>query len=321
MLSVAAMATDDTTLPERIHRMPIHRHFRDGRLSVWEHEIRRLPEMRRAHPGLFHNPSPHAPIAPVRPWVQTLFDVIPLVWDDPALQALKKRWRRFGPRYAKADAVIAISKHAADEGCRMLGIDRRRTTVIHLGVGPEFRPGPAHQGGRPYVAIVSEFSRRKGFDTAIRVSDALCDSGYPHELAIAGRVRERQRPDFEQVMGTSRHPERIRILGFVDDLASLYRGAALYLMPSSYEGFGLTAIEAMACGTPVVAFSNSAIPEVVGDAAVLVPDGDVAAMIRAVKTILGSEDLREDLTGRGLERATHFRWEDTAAAHAHVYRE
>jgi alpha-1,3-rhamnosyl/mannosyltransferase len=110
------------------------------------------------------------------------------------------------------------------------------------------------------------------------------------------------------------------VLGFVDDLADTYRRADIFISTSRYEGFGLPAVEAMASGTPVVAFANSAIPEVVGDGGLLVPDGDVPAMVDAVRSLLDDRSRREDVRSRGLERAKHFSWERCGAVHADVYR-
>jgi glycosyltransferase involved in cell wall biosynthesis len=108
----------------------------------------------------------------------------------------------------------------------------------------------------------------------------------------------------------------VEIRGFVDDLVGEYQRASLLIVTSRYEGFGLPILEAMACGTPVVAFSNSAIAEVVGDAGVLVDDGDAAQMAGAVREILADESRQDELRHRGIERAREFTWERSARAHA-----
>jgi glycosyltransferase involved in cell wall biosynthesis len=110
------------------------------------------------------------------------------------------------------------------------------------------------------------------------------------------------------------------MLDFVDDLASVYRRADVFLYTSRYEGFGLPALEAMASGTPVVAFANSAIPEVVEDGGLLVPDGDVRAMVDGVRSLMDDRSRRDEIRSRGLERAKQFSWDRSVAIHADVYR-
>jgi glycosyltransferase involved in cell wall biosynthesis len=225
------------------------------------------------------------------------------------------------PRYRQADAIIAISRHAADEGIAALGLEPRRVTVAHLGVSEDFRPGEfAGIVNRPYVLLVGEYSRRKGYEKAFAVVSGIADAGYPHRIRVAGRIAPHLAAKVSNVAASAGRPDRIELLGFVDDIVTEYQGAEAVLVTSSAEGFGLPAVEAMACGTPVVAFANTSTSEVVDDAGVLVPDGDVAQMVREVKHVLSDDSWREELVARGLERAKAFRWDRCASAHAEVYR-
>jgi glycosyltransferase involved in cell wall biosynthesis len=324
-LTVNALVTADVTLDPRIGRRPIHRRIKSrARAEVIEHAMRVPVDARRwRRPGeVFHNPGFHAPWGIQSPWVQTLLDLIPLAVDEPDLLALRRRWQRFGPRYRDADAVIAISRHAADEGIRLLGLDPKRIEVIHLGVDPIFTPGAAAlaPGEAPYLLVVAEYSRRKGFDQAFAVISALADAGYPHVLKVAGQVHDFARPELTRLQAGAGRPERIEILGFVGDLPALYRQAAAMLVTSRYEGFGLPAVEAMACGVPVVAFANSSLTEVVTGGGLLVADGDVDAMLKAVRSLLDSTDAAQEWGGKGLQRAAEFTWTGCAARHADVYR-
>ena len=115
----------------------------------------------------------------------------------------------------------------------------------------------------------------------------------------------------------------LHVLGFVpdDDLPALLTAAEVFVFPSLYEGFGLPPLEAMACGTPVVASDSSSLPEVLGDAALLVPPGDVAALAGALARLLDDGALRARLRERGLARAASFTWERTARATLAAYRE
>lgn len=119
----------------------------------------------------------------------------------------------------------------------------------------------------------------------------------------------------EAAVRVSPRPERVEMAGFVKDLAGTYSGASALLMTSRCEGFGLPALEAMACGTPVVAFANSSLPEVVGDAGMLVPDGDIEAMTRAVRELVDSPAAREERVAAGVSRAAQFRWGDMVTAY------
>lgn len=324
-VSVSALAEPQVVLPSGVGRRTIHRRCKSRpRAEVVEHAMR-LPwddRLRRATGEVFHEPGFHAPWGVRRPKVQTLLDVIPLVLDEPDLAVLRQRWRRFGPRYREADAVIAISRYTAEEGIRLLGLDPGRVFVAPLGVDPVFRPDGRHEPaeGSPYLLVVGEYSRRKGFPEAFAALDAVADAGYPHHLKVVGRIHDHAREELLRLRASSRHPERIELLGHVPDLAATYRGATAVLMTTHYEGFGLPAVEAMASGTPVVAFANTAVTEVVGGGGVLVADGDVAAMVAALRRVLDSPAAREELSAQGLDRASAFTWAAAAAVHADVYR-
>lgn len=318
-IGVTAMATSDADLAGGISRRGITRLLREGRAATCEHELRRAFELCRREGAVFHNPNPHAPFLVPGRWVQTLHDVIPLVYDDPSLVVLKKRFLRFGPRYRGADVVVAVSRHAADEGSRWFQLNPARVEVVYHGVGPEFTPSGEPPAEPPYVSVVGEYARRKGFDLAFQVVAALADAGLPHRLVVAGRIQPWLQAEFDATLRRAPRPELVDVRGFVPDLVSVYRGAAVHLMTSRYEGFGFPVLEAMACGVPVVAFSNSSVPEVVGEAGILVPDGDVEAMASAAVRLVKEPALRAELSQAGIERARLFTWEASAAAHAEIY--
>ena len=317
-VDVTALVGPSVPLPRGVHRHPLRRLVHSGRGELIEHAIRLPYDLWRTPADVFHNPGFHAPWRVDRPWVQTLLDVIPLVRDDPDLAALRQRWRRFAPRYRRADAILAISRSAADDGIRLLGLDPTRVEVAHLGVAPAFRPGngPADP---PYVLVISEFAKRKGFTEAFAVTARLADLGHPHRLKAAGRIHDWAREPLRATVAASPRPDLVDVLGFVDDLPALVRGASVFLMSSRYEGFGLPALEAMASGVPVVAFDNSAVTEVVRGGGVLVPDGDVEAMAQAASRLLRSPAAWEEASQAGLARAAQFTWAASAKVHAEVF--
>ncbi|MDQ1416258.1 MAG: hypothetical protein QOF81_1871 [Acidimicrobiaceae bacterium] len=328
-LTINALVTPEVVLDARIGRRTIHRWIKTrARAEVIEHAVKVPMDARRwRRTGeVFHTPGFHAPWGIRSPSVQTLLDLIPLAVDEPDLMHLRKRWQRFGPRYRDADAVIAISRHAADEGIRLLGLDPKRIHVVHLGVDPMFTPGvttdakPRVPDQPPYLLMVAAYSRRKGFAEAFAVVSALADAGYPHTLKVVGQVHDFARDELDRLQRGAGRPERIELLGYVADLPALYQAADVVLVSSRYEGFGLPAVEAMACGAPVVAFANSAISEVVAGGGVLVDDGDVDAMVKAVRTLLDNADAAQEWRHKGLDRAAQFTWAGSAARHADVYR-
>jgi glycosyltransferase involved in cell wall biosynthesis len=321
-IEVVALATPDLVLPPGVGRVTIQRFTRERRRATIEHVSRVWMDIVRARADVFHNPVFHAPIHFQRRWVQSLHDVIPLVRHDGDLAVLRQRWKRFGSRYRRADRIVAVSRYTADEGIRELGLDPRKVEVIHHGVARSFMPDPrAEPADPPYVVMVSEFSLRKGFGEAFAVIGALAEAGYPHRLKIAGRVIPTVRAELEHLVATAPRPDRIDLLGYVDDLPALVRGATVAIVTSRYEGFGLPAAEAMACGTPLVSFANSSLVEVVGDGGILVTDGDVQEMTAAVRRLLDDDAMRSEFRERGLAKAAMYRWDRAAAAYADVYRD
>ncbi len=318
-LAVRALCTPDAPLPEGIGRVTVRRFSSRPRAEVMENAVRLPLQVWRARGdrSVFHNLSYHAVPGLGAPWVQTLHDVIPLAYPSPDLAALRSRWKRFAPRYRRASAVIAVSHHAATDGVAYLGLRPERVHVAPHGISPAFVPGngPADP---PYLLMVGEFGARKGFAEAFAVIDALAEAGYPHRLVVAGR--DHGTGALDRLRARAQDPSRIELRALIPDLVPLYQGATALLMTSHYEGFGLPALEAMACGVPVVAYDNSAVTEIAGPAAALVPDGDVRAMIGAVRRILDTPDLADELRQRGLDHARMFTWERSAAIHLEVYR-
>jgi glycosyltransferase involved in cell wall biosynthesis len=176
----------------------------------------------------------------------------------------------------------------------------------------------------PFLLLVSEFDPRKGYDAAMEVVARLADQGAPHRLRIAGRIAPWVREEVEATVAASRRPDRVELLGYVEGdeaLARLYQTASAVIVTSREEGFGLSAAEAMACGTPVVAFANTSVTEVVGDGGVLIDNGDLDAMTTALRSILTSSSTAEELSERALERARHFSWSRSVSEHAEVLAE
>jgi glycosyltransferase involved in cell wall biosynthesis len=323
-LRVQTLVGRDALVPPGI--TPIHvRRDAPGRFAHLEHDLL-LPRSIAKHPSdVFHSPAHDPPRRCDRPWVQTLHDLIPLVLDDPAYASARRRWRRIGRRMQHASAIISNSRYSAEEGVRVLGLDPERVHVALLGVDESFQPptdADARDGDPPYVLLVAEHGPNKGYPEAFAVADELAARGLSHRLKVVGRLAPWVRPTVEALRGAQRHSDRIELLGWVpeEELIALYQGASALIITSRAEGFCLPAAEAMACATPVVAFDNSALREVIADGGELVPDGDVTAFVAIVAALATDRRRLEEASERALHRSAAFDWKRCAAVHVDVYR-
>ena len=175
-------------------------------------------------------------------------------------------------------------------------------------------------GATRYVLAVGTVEPRKDYPSLVRAFDILTEKVGDVALVIAGGYGWGASA-LDDVLGTLRQPERIVRLGYVspERLDRLFAGAEVVACPSVYEGFGFVPLEAMAAGVPVVATAVGAIPEVVGDGALLVAPGDVEALAAALVTALGDEGVRADLVERGRSRASSFTWDACAEGLADLY--
>ncbi|HEY1740384.1 MAG TPA: glycosyltransferase family 1 protein [Acidimicrobiia bacterium] len=318
-LDVAALAPTGVTIPDGVRRRTITR-YAQPRYAQHEHDLRLPFDIARAVRAdaidVVLSPADDPPRRCPVPWVQMLHDVIPLVVDDPSFTNDAQRWRRLGPRIRTAAAVCVNSQCTADDAVRVLGIDPQRVRVAPLGVDPRFHPPLTRElTASPHVLYVGEYGPHKGFAEAFATIGRLADAGLPHELHMVGRLAPWHEPAVRDLLARAPHPERVVLRGYVDDLAAAYASADALVVSSRYEGFGLPALEAMACGTPVAAFDNSALPEVVGSGGVLVRDGDVDALARAVHTLVTDDRARNDASERGIAHARQFTWAHCAAVH------
>ena len=319
-VELLVLAPQGATLPDAVTRVPVRR-VSHHRLGPVLHDWLLPREIQRLEADVFHSPAFSPPRRCPVPYVQTLHDLTPLVFAHPLLTRDAARWRRRAPALRRADAVIADSASSAEQGVRLLGLDAARVHVVHLGVDPVFTPAPGLGPDReaPYVLSVSSWGPHKGFREAAQVLDRLVEAGLPHRLRVLGRQDPWMRAHLEEDLATARHRDRIDVVGWVPDLAAQYHAADALLVTSRAEGFGLPAAEAIACGTPVVAFDNTSLPEVVGGAGVLVPDGDVVAFADAVVDVLTTPGRRAELVEAALAEAARFRWSDAVQAHHDVY--
>ena len=228
-----------------------------------------------------------------------------------------------------ADAVIVPSGAVREDVTRILRLPPRRVFAIPEAAGPAFRPqdaGAVEAVRRryglegPFLLSVGSLEPGKNRERLLQAFARLRARGPTHTLVIAGQPAWRHEGE-EPLARRLGLADAVRFLGHVPqaDLPALYSGADLFVFPSLYEGFGLPALEALACGTPVVASNVSALPEVVGDAALQVSPLDVEALADAMERVLHDPRLRADLRERGLKRAAGFSWERAARETLAVY--
>ncbi|MGA3184538.1 MAG: glycosyltransferase family 1 protein [Candidatus Dormibacteria bacterium] len=280
----------------------------------------------RGHPArLYHAVEYGQPRRATLPVVVTVHDLIPFLL--PGYSWRSRLLRRPGLRLLhRADAVITPSSATARDCIRIGGVAPERIHVVPHGLSPRYRPAPTDEveGARarfglrrPYLLGVGTFEPRKGLPHLVEVTRRL-RRDHDIDLVVAGQQGMFEPAVRAQLATLGEHG---RELGFVEtaDLVALYGGAAAFVFPSAYEGFGLPLLEAMGCGAVAVGFQNSSLPEVAGEAAVLVPDGDEAALLTALEHLLSEPDETARRRRLGLEHAASFTWETAARSTVAVY--
>lgn len=269
--------------------------------------------------------SPDFVLPPLRSGTRALLTVHDLSFirhPETFTPALQQYLQTAVPRsIARADFILADSIATQRDLVELLHVPVERVTVLYSGLAAGFQETPEDDergrlqarygiGARPYILTVGTLQPRKNYTRLMQACDPLIASG-DLELVIVGKPAWLAEPILE---AAAQRPHA-RLLGFVADadLPALYRQATVFAFPSLYEGFGLPIVEAMACGTPVVGSAVSSIPEVVGDAGLLVDPLDVDGWRTALQRVVEDSALRAELRGRGLSRAGQFSWSRAAA--------
>ena len=209
-----------------------------------------------------------------------------------------------------AAGLIAVSETTRQDAIRILGIAPEKITTIHSGTGPEYFDAVPAYRPRPYVLFVGTLEPRKNLETLLDAWVAVRpELRHKFDLVVAGPRGWISDAAFARVRAESNY------LGYVAEtqMPGLVAGAALLAYPSLYEGFGFPVVQAMAAGVAVVASNNSCLPEIAGDAALLVDPRSAAEIAAALNRLLESESERAELAKRGRARAERYRWERCAA--------
>ncbi len=242
----------------------------------------------------------------------------------PFLSGLYLDWStRHSARVARR--VIAVSKATAHDLMALNGVPESKIRVVYSGI--EETLCPVADTARiddlrrrlgiagPFVLHVGSLQPRKNLVRLVEAFAQVMGEVDGLQLVMAGRLGWDYQPIFDRIeqLGLG---DRVLLPGYVsdDDLSTLYSAAAVYAFPSLYEGFGFPALEAMACGTPVVCANTSSLPEIVGEAALMFPPTDVEGLAHALRRALTDDDLRQRLIARGFERVRQFTWQSAASA-------
>lgn len=304
------------------------------RLSVLASSATRIPyfPLQGAYRGcdVYHATEHLLPWLPL-PTVLTVHDVIFEHYPQYHTWTNRTFLRLAMPLFARrATRIIAVSRATARDLTQLYGIDADKIAVIYEGVDAAFRPPPVdiigavrqrYSSDRPYLLMVGTLEPRKNHALAFEVLARLKAAGYPHRLVIVGAEGWLFEPVRAQLARLDIDVDVI-FTGYVpgEDLPALYAGAACFLMPSLYEGFGLPVLEAMACGAPVVCSDVSSLPELVGDAALMASPTDLDGMCAAVRRVLDNGGLADELRKRGVLRARRTSWDTAARETVEVYR-
>jgi glycosyltransferase involved in cell wall biosynthesis len=299
--------------------------------------------LRRLKPDLVHIPLNRVPLLMIRPYVVTIHDMVNLFYDERKLSALHMQLRRFRFRrgLTRASRVIAVSDATRRDVENLLDVPPGRITRVYNAPDPGFlgrdpaageeerrRIMERYQIDRPFLLYAGAIRHHKNIPRLVEAFAVLREQLAAHpvygdlRLVIIGDTIS-QYPAVRQAVLKSKVEHAVRFLGFVpfDTLRCFYEAAVAFVFPSRHEGFGLPPLEAMACGTPVVTSNVSSLPEVAGDAAMLVNPGNVFDIARGIRDVLTDEPLRAELIRRGRAQAARFSWERSARQVLEIYQD
>jgi glycosyltransferase involved in cell wall biosynthesis len=274
-------------------------------------------------------------LPPTLPNTRTLLTVHDLSFvrvPEAASPNLKAYLDRVVPRSVKrANHILADSEATKNDLIEFYGISADSITVLLSGVDMRFHKVRDEKvllttrkkynlGTTPYIFSVGTVQPRKNYGRLIQSLARLRLSGYDINLVIAGGRGWLEDPIYENIR-VNKMEKHVHFIGFADeaDLPALYSAAYCFAFPSLYEGFGLPVLEAMACGTPVITSNVSSLPEVAGDASIMIDPYDVAALTHSLQQLLDNQNLYQTLIQKGFERAKLFTWEKSARQLREIY--
>lgn len=281
--------------------------------------------------AVLHSPDFIPPSKPRSPSVITVHDLAFLKYPGLLTRASAHYYGQVEDAALRADHIIAVSQSTKRDTVQLLGVPEEKISVIYEAAHPLFTPITAPEPlarvrakyslPTNFILFVSTIEPRKNLPTLLRAFKQLrARYKEPLALVIAGN-RGWLVEEVDQVVAELQLGNALCFLGGIpnEELVYLYNAAKLFVMPSIYEGFGLPPLEAMACGTPVIASNVSSLPEVVGDAALLFDPSDPEELCVNMLRVLTDETLAQEMRVKGLKRAASFSWERAARETMQVY--
>jgi glycosyltransferase involved in cell wall biosynthesis len=311
--------------------------------KLWFEQVSFPRACRRQGAEIAHVPYFASPLFPITPTVVTVHDLIPMLLPAYRGSILVRLYTRLVAAAAKkADVVLTDSEASKQDIVHLLGIPAERVRVIYLAVDDIYQPvldehhltemRRKYRLPPNYLLYLGGFDQRKNVPILLKAFAQLAkDSRFKVRdsrvyLVVAGRLPEKGSgffPDPRRIVQELGIGERVVFTGWVpeEDKPALYSGARALVFPSLYEGFGLPPLEALTCGTPVIASNRGSLPEIVGDGGLLLEPDDVEGLAGAMEKLLNDDTLWGDLREKGLAHAASFSWEKTARETLAVYQE
>jgi len=291
--------------------------------------------LHRERPDLFHAPHYVLPPAARCRSVVTIHDCIHLMFPQylPSRAAYAYARASMWSAVRRSHRILTVSEASKRDIIHLFDVPPEKIVVVYNAIDERFREVPSeehiarvrerYQLQHEFVLYVGNIKPHKNLVRLIEAFDMLRARGFDQlKLLIIGDEISKL-PALRRAVHSHKLHKHVRFLGYLPDetLAALYRLASVFVFPSLYEGFGLPPLEAMACGTPVVTSNVSSLPEVTGDAAVLVDPYDVESIAAGIERVLTDRVLSEELRRKGVARAREFSWERSVARTRQVYQE
>ncbi len=289
--------------------------------------------LRRERPDVYHAPHYVLPLAVTSPSVVTIHDCIHLMFPQylPNRRAYLYARTMMWAAARRADAILTVSEASKRDILRFFNVRPEKVVVVHNAIDERFWIPPAEQEvarvreryqlEHGFVLYAGNIKPHKNLERLIDAFNEIRRGEFEElKLIIIGDEISKL-PALRRAVHRHHLHKHVRFLGYVSDetLAILYRLAAVFVFPSLYEGFGLPPLEAMASGTPVVTSNVSSLPEVTGDAAVLVDPHDTSSIVQGIRSVLSDPVLADALRRKGPVRAREFSWERSVAKTRELY--
>jgi glycosyltransferase involved in cell wall biosynthesis len=258
--------------------------------------------------------------------IQVLHDFVPYLFpeDDTERKGTRQIFENYQKYLSKIPGrYIADSQSTKNDAMKFWHIQKEDIEVVYLSSFVEAKSPRRHFSNKK-VLVVSEVSPHKNHFRLLEAFEIVQKTHPDAELIIVGNIRKNLHARFDSTLNDVMRRNKgikISLCGYATDeeIVSLYRNAAVFVYPSLYEGFGLPVLEAMAQGCPVIASNVSSLPEVVGDAAVLIDPFNTTELAEAIIKVLGDDELKREMSNKGINRAKLFSWDRTAEKYVEVF--